>query len=73
MGELDGRLILNTGRGLEWLDARQACNVAVAVLLEGVDEAGREKFWQDLEVPLGPSAETVRMMEEYRQARQAAP
>ena len=47
--------------------------MVVATLLEGVDEAGREQFWQDLNMPVRPSEETVKMMEEYRQARQAAP
>lgn len=38
------------------------------MLLEGRDEESREQFWHELDIPLGPSAETVKMMEEYRRS-----
>jgi hypothetical protein len=72
--ELDGRLLLATGRGMASLSAREACNLAVTVCLEGRTEEDRDIFMEDLKFegdPEGDALAAVRQMTADRKAREA--
>lgn len=73
MGELDGKLLMAGGRGLAELSAREACNLALAMCLEGRNEEDRKYFLDDLEFegdPEGEAMKAVRQMQADRKARE---
>jgi hypothetical protein len=57
LAELDGKLLLTTGRGIGALTPRQLCNLAYAQLLDGRDEEQREEFTEDLYLDYDPEDE----------------
>lgn len=73
--ELDGQLIRNTGQSLARLSAREACNLALAILLDGREEEDRIVFMEDLNYEGNPGAEAlamVRQMQADKRAREEA-
>jgi hypothetical protein len=59
-------------RGLTSLTAREACNLALAVCLEGRDEESRQEFFIDLSYEGSPEAEALAALREYKAAQAAA-
>lgn len=71
MDEFDGLSLKATGRGIAHLSAREACNLAMAICLEGRDEEDRQTFFDDLNYEGSPDAEALVKLREY-QAQQKA-
>ena len=46
--EIDGGQIRSTGRGAEQLTPRQACNLALTCLTDGMDPEQRDEFMKEL-------------------------
>lgn len=55
-------MLLRAGRGLEGLDARQVCNVAFAVMMDGLDSKQREGLIEELRAPLDPMEQWDQVM-----------
>lgn len=75
LDEIDGQLLRSSGRGVASLSAREACNLTLAICLDGRDEDSREEFFVDLEYEGNPDEEAmalVRQMQADRKAREAA-
>jgi hypothetical protein len=70
--EIDGNLLRTSARGLTSLTAREACNLALAVCLEGRDEESRQEFFIDLSYEGSPEAEALAALREYKAAQAAA-
>ena len=70
--EIDGQLLRSTGRGLTSLTAREACNLALAICLDGRDEEARQEFFADLNYEGSPEAEALAALREYKAAQQEA-
>jgi hypothetical protein len=73
MGEVDGKLLLAGGRGLAELSAREACNLALAICIDGRNDEDRMFFLEDLEFegdPEGDAMKAVRQMQADRKARE---
>jgi hypothetical protein len=54
------------------LSAREACNLALAILLDGRDEEDRAIFLQDLNYEGNPDAEAMALVRQMQAARAAA-
>lgn len=57
LAELDGTLLLTTGRGVGDLTPRQLCNLVLAQLLQGKDAEQRAEFLEDLYLDFDPEEE----------------
>lgn len=71
MEEIDGQLLRAGGRGLAGLSAREACNLALAILLDGREEEDRAVFLQDLNYEGNPEAEALALVRQMQAARAA--
>lgn len=71
LDEIDGQLLRSSGIGLAGLSAREACNLALAICLEGRNEDGREDFFSDLEYEGSPDADALAMVRQMRADREA--
>lgn len=47
---------------MEGLDARQVCNVAFAVMMDGLDPKQREEVLEELRAPLDPMEQWDQVM-----------
>lgn len=75
LAEMDGQLIRASALGIASLSAREACNLALAVCLDGLSGDDRELFFEDLEYEGNPEAdamEKVRQMQADAAARAEA-
>jgi hypothetical protein len=75
MSEIDGKLLHAGGKGLAGFSAREACNLALAMCLEGRDEEDRMFFMEDLEFegdPDGEAIKAVRQMQRDKREREAS-
>jgi hypothetical protein len=72
LDEMDGQMLRSSGRGLASLSAREACNLALAMCLEGRDEDGRQEFLIDLDYEGNPDAEALELVRQMKEARAAA-
>jgi hypothetical protein len=70
--ELDGQLLRVGGSGMVHLSAREACNLALAVLLDGRNEEDRAIFMEDLNYEGNPEAEALAMVRQMQAAKRAA-
>lgn len=70
--EVDGKQLCKTGRGLAGLSAREACNLALAMCLDGRDEEDRELFLIDLNYEGNPEAEAQELVMQMIAAKAAA-
>ena len=57
--EIDGQLLRSSGRGIASFTAREACNLALAICLDGRDEESRQEFYDDLNYEGSPDAEAL--------------
>jgi hypothetical protein len=64
--EIDGGLLRTSARGLTSLTAREACNLALAICLEGRDEEARQEFFVDLSYEGSPEADALAALREYK-------
>lgn len=71
-GALDGMCLHKTGRGLAGLSAREACNLALAICLDGRSEEDRDIFLEDLEYEGNPEAEALAMVRQMQADRARA-
>jgi hypothetical protein len=69
--EMDGNLIKTSGRGVASLSAREACNLALALCLDGRDEEQREEFLVDLNYEGNADAEALALVRAMQAAREA--
>lgn len=72
LDEFDGLSLRGSGRGIAGLSAREACNLALAICLDGRDEEARESFFEDLNYEGSPDAEALAMLREYQAQQKAA-
>lgn len=75
MAEIDGKLLHAGGRGLAGFSAREACNLALEMCLEGRDQEDRMFFMEDLEFegdPDGEAIKAVRQMQKDKREREAS-
>jgi hypothetical protein len=70
--EMDGGLIRAGGRGVKYLSAREACNVALAACLEGREEEDRESFLMDLNYEGDAASEALAQLRAFQQDRAEA-
>jgi hypothetical protein len=73
MGEVDGKLLLAGSRGLAGFSAREACNLALAICVEGRNDEDKMFFMEDLEFegdPEGEAMKAVRQMQADKKARE---
>lgn len=73
MAEIDGKLLLAGGPGLAGLSAREACNLALAICIDGRNDEDRMFFLEDLEFegdPEGEAMKAVRQMQADRKERE---
>lgn len=70
--EIDGQLIRAGGRGVTSLSAREACNLALAICLDGRDEEDRAIFLDDLNYEGNPEAEALALVRQMQAARASA-
>lgn len=70
--ELDGQLILRGGQGIAHLTPREACNLALAMSLEGREEEDRQIFLEDLNFQGSPEAEALEQLRAYQAAQREA-
>jgi len=71
--EFDGDFLRRSGRGIASLSAREACNLALAICLDGRNEEDREAFYEDLNYEGSPEADAMEMVRKMREAQAAAP
>jgi hypothetical protein len=72
LDEVDGQLIRAGGRGVASLSAREACNLALAILLDDRSEEDRTIFLDDLNYEGNPEAEALAMVRQMQAAKKAA-
>jgi len=72
MEEIDGQLIKAGGRGLAALSAREACNVALAICLEGRSEDDRTVFLEDLNYEGDPASEALAQLRQMQASQRKA-
>jgi hypothetical protein len=72
LDEFDGKALMHTGRGIAGLSAREACNLALAMCLDGRDEESRTTFLEDLNFQGNPEAEAQAMVRAMIKARAEA-
>jgi hypothetical protein len=72
LDELDGQLIRTAGRGIASLSAREACNLALAICLDGRNEEDRQVFMTDLNYEGDASADALAQLREFQRAQKAA-
>lgn len=72
LDEVDGQLLWKSGRGVASLSAREACNLALAICLDGRDEDSRATFLEDLNYEGNAEAEAMAMAKQMM-AASAAP
>lgn len=72
LAEFDGMVLRSGGRGLAGLSAREACNLALAICLDGRDDESREEFFTDLNYEGSPDAEALAALRQMQAARKAA-
>jgi hypothetical protein len=72
LDEIDGQLLRSSGRGVASLSAREACNLTLAICLEGRDEDSREEFFIDLEYEGNPDQEALALVRQMKADRAAA-
>jgi hypothetical protein len=70
--EMDGQLIRAGGRGVAALSAREACNVVLAICLEGRSEDDRQVFMTDLMYEADASADALQQLRAFQRAQTAA-
>lgn len=70
--EVDGQLLRATGRSLASLSAREACNLSLAILLDGREEEDRVIFLEDLNFEGNPEAEALAMVRQMQADKRAA-
>lgn len=70
--EMDGNLLRDGGRGLASLTAREACNLALAVCLDGRSEEDRDIFLEDLNYEGNPEAEALALVRQMQADSKAA-
>jgi hypothetical protein len=70
--EIDGQLIRAGGRGITSLSPREACNVALAVCLEGRDEDDREAFLEDLNYEGDATSDALAQLRKMQAEQKAA-
>lgn len=56
MAELDGMVLMGTGRGIATFSAREVCNLQLARLIQHMDQDAREVFLEDLYLDYSPEA-----------------
>lgn len=66
LDEIDGQLIRTGGRGVAGLSAREACNLALAILLDGRDTEDRAIFLEDLNYEGNPEAEALALVRQMQ-------
>jgi len=72
LDEFDGMSLRGSGRGLTRLTAREACNLALAICLDGRDEESRQEFFDDLNYEGSPDAEALAAMRKWKAEQEAA-
>lgn len=70
--EFDGGSLQRTGRGLAGLSPREACNLAMAICLDGRGEEDRATFLEDLEYEGNPEAEAMALVRQMKAAQAQA-
>lgn len=71
LGELDGQLLRSTGTPMADLSARQLCNIIFAARLEGMDEADRKEFTEDLNAEVTASQKALSLAQQRTRQMQA--
>ncbi len=66
LGELDGELLLRTGRGIESLNPRQLCNVVFARLMQDRDADQRKEIMEELTASLDPMEQADKVWKQLR-------
>src|SRR6266487_1995434 len=66
LDEFDGDFLRRSGRGVASLSAREACNLTLAVCLDGRDEDNREAFYDDLNYEGSPEADALEMVRKMK-------
>lgn len=72
LDEFDGNALMRSGRGLSGLSPREACNLALAISLDGRDEEDRAMFLEDLNYEGNPEAEAMAMVRKMQAAQAQA-
>lgn len=72
MEEIDGKLLLASGRGVAGLSAREACNLALTLYLEGRDEEDRGFALEDLNYEGNPEGEALKLLRQMQAEKKAA-
>jgi hypothetical protein len=72
LDELDGRLIRAGGRGVASLTAREACNLALAVCLDGRSEEDRQVFMSDLLYEADATLDALAQLREFQRQKAEA-
>jgi hypothetical protein len=72
LNEFDGKALLRSGRGIAGLSAREACNLALAICLDGRDEEDRAFFLEDLNYEGNSEDEAMAMVRQMIAAKAEA-
>jgi hypothetical protein len=72
LNEFDGKALMRSGRGIAGLSAREACNLALAICLDGRDEEDRAYFLEDLNYEGNPEEEAMAMVRQMMAAKAEA-
>ncbi len=70
--EIDGKLLLATGRGVAGLSAREACNLALTLYLDGRDEEDRGFALEDLNYQGNPEGDALKLLRQMQAEAKAA-
>ncbi len=66
LDDVDGQLIRAGGHGIAHLSAREACNLALAILLDGREEEDRTIFLDDLSYEGNPEGEAMALVRQMQ-------
>lgn len=69
LDEFDGDFLRRSGRGIATLSAREACNLALAICLDGRSEEDRDAFYEDLNYEGSPEADAMEMVRRMKEAQ----
>jgi hypothetical protein len=70
--EIDGMHLKGGGAGLTSLSVREACNLALAILLEGRTKDDREIFLEDLSYDGDPEGDALALVRQMQREKAAA-
>lgn len=70
--EIDGMHLRGGGAGLASLSVREACNLALAILLEGRNQDDREVFLEDLNYDGDPEGDALALVRQMQRDKAAA-